>query len=132
MGADNEKYASNARRIEAEEEIMGAIGEWCGRHTMEEVMAAMRAARVPSGPIMSAADIAGSEQYRERGMLQEAPVPGHDYSLSVPAILPVLSETPGRTITAGADLGFHTREVLREELGMSDAEMDALADKGVI
>lgn len=45
MGADNAKYGSNAARMEAEEEIMGCISEWVGRHTLEEVQEAMAGAR---------------------------------------------------------------------------------------
>lgn len=40
-----------------------------------EVMAAMQVARVPAGPILSIADIAAEEQYRQRGMIQRARPP---------------------------------------------------------
>lgn len=50
----------------------------------------------------------------------------------LPAMLPVLSGTPGQTTWAGPELGEHTQAVLREELGMSEAEIQALRDCGAI
>ena len=44
------------------------IGDWVAQQSMEEVLAAMQAAHVPSGPILSTADILQEEQYRSRNM----------------------------------------------------------------
>lgn len=52
--------------------------------------------------------------------------------VTVPAMLPVLSGTPGRTTWAGPALGQHTREVLTEVLGMGQAEFEALRGAKVI
>ncbi len=45
---------------------------------------------------------------------------------------PRLSHTPGAVRHAGHQIGQDTREVLREVLGMEDAEIDAMARAGVI
>jgi len=132
MGASNPRYATNADRMKHEGEVMGAIAEWCEGRTRDEVQAAMDEARVPAGPILSVGDITRNEQYAARGMIEEAPVPGHSFSISVPAIPPILSRTPGKTWTAGADLGYHTKEVLMQELGMSEVEVERLRAQGVI
>lgn len=50
----------------------------------------------------------------------------------VPAILPVLSKTPGRTTWAGPDLGHHTDEILKELLGLSPQEISELRSSGAI
>eukprot|EP00955_Chlamydomonas_euryale_P075336 362289-Chlamydomonas_euryale.AAC.11 len=50
----------------------------------------------------------------------------------VPAMLPVLSETPGSTRWAGPELGQHTDAVLAAELGMGGAELAELRAKGAI
>ena len=52
--------------VHADTEIMDAIGGFCERHTVEEVMTAMSKARVPAGPILSTADILKHPQYAER------------------------------------------------------------------
>lgn len=52
--------------------------------------------------------------------------------VTVPAMLPVMSRTPGGTKWAGPELGQHTQEVLREVLGMQDEEFQSLRSQGVI
>ena len=97
---------------------------------MDEVLAALSKARVPSGPILSVEDIVKEEQYQARGMFHKARAEGHEFVL--PAMLPVLSETPGTTWGAGPALGEHTHQVLSKELGMDDAAIAALREQRVI
>lgn len=40
--------------------------------------------------------------------------------------------TPGATRWAGPELGEHTEEVLRGELGLGDSELQQLREKGAI
>ncbi len=72
------------------------------------------------------------EQYRERGMFEEATPPSGGPSLTLPAMVPVLSATPGSTKWAGPDLGEHTDEVLKAELNMHEDEVQRLRDLGAI
>ena len=81
---------------------------------------------------MNTADIVADPQYRARGMFQTAAPPGGGEEVTMPAMLPVLSGTPGGTRWAGPELGQHTDEVLREELGMDEAEIAALRERGAI
>ena len=46
--------------------------------------------------------------------------------MTMPAMLPVMSHTPGSTRWAGPDLGHHTEQILAKELGMSSEEIEAL------
>jgi crotonobetainyl-CoA:carnitine CoA-transferase CaiB-like acyl-CoA transferase len=63
--------------------------------------------------------------------LQARPPSGGE-AVTVPAVVPKLSGTPGGTRWAGPELGEHTDAVLREELGMSDAELARLRSAGAI
>ncbi len=67
-----------------------------------------------------------------RGMFQKASPPGGGTQVTLPAILPLLSATPGATRWAGPELGQHTDEVLRQELGMEQEEIDKLRTLGAI
>ena len=50
-----------------------------------------------------------------------------------PGIVPKLSETPGAVRwSATWEEGSHNREVYGELLGLSDGELDALKDEGVL
>ena len=44
------------------------IGDWVAGKDMDEVLAAMKEASVPCGPILSTADIYAEEQYKARNM----------------------------------------------------------------
>lgn len=136
-GGGNPKYATNTHRMAEEKEIYQVIGDWVAQRSMEEVLGAMKEASVPSGPILSTADLIREEQYQVRNMFQTVrPPPGEGgvegEEVTVPAMLPVLSGTPGRTTWAGPALGQHTREVLTEVLGMGQAEFEALRGAKVI
>jgi succinyl-CoA:(S)-malate CoA-transferase subunit B len=50
----------------------------------------------------------------------------------MPNVVPKLSETPGSIRSLGPKLGEHTEEVLKEWLGMSEAEIGELRAKRVI
>jgi crotonobetainyl-CoA:carnitine CoA-transferase CaiB-like acyl-CoA transferase len=53
-------------------------------------------------------------------------------SVAMAAVVPRLSATPGAVRHAGRDVGFDSRRVLREVLGLGDAEIDALVRSGVV
>ncbi|CAL5228657.1 g11827 [Coccomyxa viridis] len=127
MGSSNPLYKSNSDRCKHEKEIYAVIGEWVEERDLEEVLRVMGEARVPSGPILSTADILKEEQYQVRGMFEQtAPPAKAGPTITVPAMLPLLSRTPGATKWAGPELGEHTDEVLREELGMSPEDIQEL------
>jgi crotonobetainyl-CoA:carnitine CoA-transferase CaiB-like acyl-CoA transferase len=90
----------------------------------------LQEARVPSGPIYSVADMMADEHYQARGLFEEVDVNGR--KLKIPALVPKLSETPGRTDWAGPDVGAFNDEIYGELLGLSEEEMARLGEKGVI
>ena len=51
------------------------LGDWVKSHTLDEVTAAMKEARVPAGPILSTADIFKEEQFQQRDMFETATAP---------------------------------------------------------
>lgn len=90
--------------------------------------------RLHAGPILSPGDIYKEEQFQQRNMFHIAQPPGdeHGEPVVMPAMLPVLSKTPGSTRWAGPSLGQHTEEVLRSELGLDLKEIQRLRDVGAI
>ncbi|RMZ56275.1 hypothetical protein APUTEX25_002465 [Auxenochlorella protothecoides] len=132
LGLTNPRFATDAVRNENEEELNAVIATWVAGRSSEEVMSVLKAARVPAGPILNMADIAGEAQYQARGMFQPALPPGGGEEVVLPAMSPVLGGTPGRTRWAGPGLGQHTEEVLREELGMTQEEVADLRQSGAI
>ena len=46
--------------------------------------------------------------------------------MTLPAMLALMSHTPGGTRWAGPDLGHHTEEILTQELGLSLHDIEDL------
>ncbi len=122
--------ATNAGRVPRTEELDRAIAEWTRTHDLEQVLAALETAQVPSGKVYDAADIVADAHYLARQMIEEHKLPDGK-SFKLPGIVPKLSETPGATAWVGPALGVHTAEVLTT-LGYDQAAQRALRERGVI
>ena len=122
--------ADNAGRVARVAEIDGAIEAWTLQRTVAEALAVLGAARVPAGKVYTAKDICEDPHYRARDMILRQPTrDGHE--VDVPGIVPKLSATPGGLRTPAPQLGGDTDAVLRE-VGLSEAQIEALRDRGVI
>ena len=128
--AEDSRFATNARRVENEREIDAAISAWTGARGSAAVLEALRAAEVPNGPIYSVADMMADPHFNARGMFETVSVGGKP--LRIPAIPPILGETPGRTDAPGPPLGAHTDEVLERLLGVQADARAELRAAGVI
>lgn len=128
--ADDPGLANNAGRASRAEEIDDAIAGWTSTRSLDEALAVMEAAEVPSGRIYSVGDMMNDPQYRARGMI-EASTLADGTPLAMPAAVPKLSDTPGATRWPGPALGEHTEAVLAE-LGYDAAKIAALREAGVI
>jgi CoA:oxalate CoA-transferase len=86
---------------------------------------------VPCAPIYEAYEAMWDPQLKARDMWVEVE---HKAAgrYKVPNFPVKLSETPGKVTTAAPMLGQHTREVLKELLGKTDEELDALEKQGAI
>lgn len=128
--AEDPRLADNAGRVEHQPEIDGAIAAWTATLPSTELLAVLEAARVPAGLIYSVEDMVEDPHYRARGLFEEVEVGGAP--LKVPALRPLLTDTPGRTEWPGPEVGSHNREVYGGLLGLSDAELEQLATDGVL
>ena len=98
--------------------------------TGDEALRVLAEAEVPSGPIYSVADMFADEHYQARGLFET--VESNGKPLTIPAMVPKLSDTPGSTRWPGPALGAHTDEILGDLLGMSSDDIAALKDSGAI
>ncbi|MGD8680407.1 MAG: CaiB/BaiF CoA-transferase family protein [Lysobacterales bacterium] len=128
--ATDARIADNAGRVEHEPEIDAAIAAWTGSMDSETALELLDEARVPSGPIYSVADMMVNEHFIARGLFEEVDVHGH--ALKIPAMIPKLSDTPGRTEWAGPEVGSYNEAVYGELLGLAEADLDRLRRRGVI
>jgi len=128
--AGDPRFASNAGRVEHEQEIDDAITEWTGSMGSVAALSLLDEARVPAGPIYSVADMMVNEHFIARGLFEAVDVNGK--TLKIPAMVPKLSETPGRTDWAGPEVGAFNREIYAGLLEMSAEEIMKLEEKGIL
>ena len=128
--ANDPELEENQGRVDNEKEIDAAIEKWTKDHTSDEVLSIMDGVSVPAGPILSVEDMMKDEHYIARGMFQEVEANGR--TLHIPAMLPILTETPGTTEWPGPALSEHTDEILSELLGKDEGEITQLRKDGVL
>ncbi len=127
---DDPRYSDNNKRVEHQEEIDGRIAAWAGSLPAATALAQLDNAGVAAGPIYSVEDIFKDPQYEARGLLQQVTVDGEP--LTIPAIVPRLSATPGSTDWPGPGIGSHNDEVFSEVLRLSKDEQSELRESGII
>lgn len=123
------RLAQNDGRSQHAELIDGAIAEWTAQRGRDEVIEALKGARVPAGYPYTAADIVQDPHYLARQMIEQ--VQTSVGPLKVPGVLPKLSRTPGRIGTGGPQLGEHNDDILAG-LGLSAEQVAGLRERGVI
>ncbi len=128
--ADDPALARNEGRVKRTEEIDAAIQRWCSGRAISDALATLQAADVPVSRIYSVADMFDDPQFAARDMIEQQQLPDGT-PIKVPAVVPKMSATPGRTAWLGPRLGEHTEEILRR-LGHDEATIGTLREQGVI
>ncbi|OED35324.1 carnitine dehydratase [Chromatiales bacterium (ex Bugula neritina AB1)] len=128
--AEDSRLADNTGRVKHEQEIDEAICRWTEQHSAASVLQSLEQAEVPCGPIYSVADMMNDPHYRARGLFET--VAHREGTLEVPAILPRLNETPGRTDQPAPELGAHTDEILSDILDFSADKIQALKNEKIV
>jgi len=123
------RLAQNDGRSQNAELIDGAIADWTAQRGRDEVIEALKGARVPAGYPYTAADIVQDPHYLARQMIEQ--VQTSVGPLKVPGVLPKLSRTPGRIGTGGPQLGEHNDDILAG-LGLSAEQVAGLRERGII
>lgn len=88
----------------------------------------LQAAGVPAAPVLRPEEVAESAQLRELGFHQRMGEGG----VELRGFIARLSRTPGSVRRPAPRLGEHTDSVLREVLGLSEAQLNSLREDEVI
>ncbi len=129
--ASDPRYAKSAQRIDRADELEALLADWIKRHDFADVERRMVGANVPFGGINTAADIAADPHYAARENIVRVP-DAELGEVTMPAVAPKLTATPGKISHAGPDLGAHTDDILGGILGKSAEELEKLRADGVI
>ena len=129
--ANDPRLAGNSGRVTHQKLIDGAIAAWADGLPSTEVIRTMEEADVPVGAIFSIADAFADPHYQARGMFEQVEIATLDKPLSIPAILPKLTGTPGSTEWPGPEVGSHSNEILKK-LGLDEDSIATLRDRGIV
>ena len=123
--AEDERFRTPTARSRHEDDIDEIVADWTSGHPLLELENKLDASAVPAARIFTLRDIFADKHYEARDMLLKTPddVLG---SVTLPGVVPVLSETPGAVRWAGRDVGVDTRDVLERVAGLDAYEIDAL------
>jgi formyl-CoA transferase/CoA:oxalate CoA-transferase len=129
--AADPRYASPALRRERRDEVEELIGSITCTRTVAEWQERLTACDVPNAPVLGVTAALAHPHARAREMVVEAEhaTIGPMRVIGRPIKFP---GSPQRPVTAPPTFGQHTAEVLRSELGYSDAEIAELRAAGVI
>jgi formyl-CoA transferase len=121
--ATDARYAKIGDRRKNQNDIWKLLDQFGSNYTKREMMVILNELDVPCGPIMSTEDLATDEHIQGREMYVELDHPqrGKWYNVGMPI---KLSASPAK-VKRSPTLGEHTDEILKEVLGLSDAEIAA-------
>ena len=128
---DRPSFADNAARIENRGELNDELNAWLSEHTLSETLEQLIPAGGVVGPVYDASQIVEDPHYQAREDIIEIDDPelGHTKMLG---IVPKFSETPGAVEHAGPTVGQHNAAVYGAWLGLGEAELAALTDRGIV
>lgn len=128
---DDPRYATNVERGKHRVELLAMLTDLLKTYPRDLLLQRMQAAGIPCGKVLGLHEALTSEATRRGGLLREMPHPvaGTTHTFAPPyrldgQRLPIRNAPP--------TLGEGTRDVLRDLLNLSDAELAALRDRGVL
>ena len=127
---ENPDYAKPVNRLPKLNEIFGAIEDWTMTKTKFEVMDICNALNIPVGPILSMKEISEDESLRQTGTIVDVEHPERGNYLTVGNPIK-LSDSPSDVLRSPL-LGEHTDEILKDVLGMSDADIAEAKEMGAV
>ena len=128
--ASDPKYATSTDRVAHREQLDAALQEWISPLTPRQAQERLQGGGVAAGAAVHVKELLGDPHLAARHQLGELVQPGHDAALEVvqgPAVFEVI---PGPLLGPAPEMAADTGEICRDVLGLSEAEIDALAVAG--
>ena len=127
---DDPRFSTTEDRSENRVELEAIFQSWLDGKTRMEVFDAAQRAGLPGGPVLEALEVADNEHFVSRDYFRRMEHP--EYGELTYTGLPFrLSDAPEVAPSPAPAVGGDSREILTAVLGMSDAEIAALAKQGV-
>lgn len=129
--ADDPRFQTPQSRVEHIDEVDAIVAGWIGQHDLQTVLDEFEKAEAAIGPAYTIDQIFEDPQYKARGDIVE--VEDEDLgTIRMTNAFPFMSATPGRVRHGGPRKGEHNEDVFGDILNLSEEEIAALKDEGVI
>ncbi len=127
---NDERFSTGRARHRNMKQLHSELSKWTREHTKHEAMEALGRAGVPCSAILDTRDLFHDPHLQERNFIQEVE---HPTEGRVPLMRSPLLLSESQVPMEPAPLhGQHTDEVLREELGLGEAELASLHESGTL
>nr|WP_232327772.1 CaiB/BaiF CoA-transferase family protein [Kibdelosporangium sp. MJ126-NF4]CEL12954.1 L-carnitine dehydratase/bile acid-inducible protein F [Kibdelosporangium sp. MJ126-NF4]CTQ98639.1 L-carnitine dehydratase/bile acid-inducible protein F [Kibdelosporangium sp. MJ126-NF4] len=132
--AEDKDLRHNAGRLTQRARVMSVLAAAFAQRPRAELAASLRAAGVPVGEVNTVREILTDENTVGRGMVGDFdhPVAGSFPALRTPLRMSDIDSYAALPVGTPPRLGADTGDVLRDRLGLSDSEIDALRREGAI
>ncbi len=121
-------YATLKTRLPRLNQIFARIERWTMTKTKFEAMAILNKHHIPCGPILSMKELAEEPSLRATGTVAEVDHPTRGKYLTVGN--PIKMSGSPSEVARSPLLGEHTREILRDVLGLPEEEIAEIARSG--
>ena len=130
--ATNPRYATHLARGHNQVELDARINVWTKQRTIAEVEGLMITHSVPAGKVYRAPEMLADPHFKAREAIIEVQTERFG-RLKMQNVVPRLSDTPSSVRSpAPSIVGQHNAEIYGGLLGMTDGELAALKDAGII
>ncbi len=129
--AASDMYGEVSQRLQHYDEVDTIMSDYIKSFSRDDFLARCVEFEVPAAPVNTIADIFSDPHFKARGTLTEV----KDWTgnpVTMPDVVPRLSETPGRITSTGPELGEGTEAILGELCGLSQADFAKLKEQGVV
>ena len=124
------RFADAAGRLANSDEIDRHLEQWTVNYGHIELANMLQSQGIKAGAVLDAAELAADPHLAQRGFFKKIEHPEAG-THTLPGVSWKMSRTPGRIERPAPCFGEHNRYVFGKLLGMSDAEIEQLAQEGV-
>lgn len=129
---DDERFNTLEKRGIYHNELREIVEEWTSKYNASEIIKMLMEKGIPTSPVNTIAQVVEDEQVagaREMFVEVEHPIAG---KMKITNSHIKLTEHPAKIKSVSPTLGEHNVEVYKKLLGISQEEVEALKEKGVI